>query len=306
LESLSPPGGIAISRAVRDQVRSKLPFIFRDQGEHQVKNIAQPMKVYAVDAKDIAELSMSERPGRGGTGSGRMTAPALGALAAVLLLLFGGGAWWFEQAGREPQATSVALPSASVPPRTGVAGNPGQAAPRLSIVVLPFSNLSGSPDQDYFADGLTEDLTTDLSLIAGSFVIARNTAFTYKGRPVDVREVGRDLGVRYVLEGSVRRVGDKARVNAQLIDAETGGHLWAERFETSLGACPSCKTESRAATHDPLISSLPISRAAARSGTVPTIPPQSISRCVAWPFPTGHARARTWKWQSACSSRRSK
>jgi TolB-like protein/tetratricopeptide (TPR) repeat protein len=98
-------------------------------------------------------------------------------------------------------------------------------------VVLPFANLSGDPNQEYFADGLTEDLTTDLSRIDGSFVIARNTAFTYKNKPVDVRQVGRDLGVRYVLEGSVRRSNDMVRVNAQLIDAETGVHLWADRFD---------------------------------------------------------------------------
>jgi TolB-like protein/Tfp pilus assembly protein PilF len=104
--------------------------------------------------------------------------------------------------------------------------------PRLSIAVLPFSNLSNDPEQEYFADGITDDLTTDLSRIAGSFVIACSTAFTYKGKSVDVKQVGRELGVRYVLEGSVRRSGSQVRMNTQLIDAETGGHLWAERFET--------------------------------------------------------------------------
>jgi adenylate cyclase len=104
--------------------------------------------------------------------------------------------------------------------------------PRLSIVVLPFTNLSNDPEQEYFADGITDDLTTDLSRIAGSFVIACSTAFTYKGKSVDVKQVVRELGVRYVLEGSVRRSGDRVRLNVQLIDAETGGHLWAERFET--------------------------------------------------------------------------
>jgi TolB-like protein len=113
---------------------------------------------------------------------------------------------------------------------------PGQPAdraeaPRLSIVVLPFGNLSGDPSQDYFADGITEDLTSDLSRIAGSFVISRNTAFTFKGKAVDVRQVGRELGVRYVLEGSVRRMGSTVRVNAQLIDAGTGAHLWAEQMD---------------------------------------------------------------------------
>jgi TolB-like protein len=107
----------------------------------------------------------------------------------------------------------------------------GTEAPRLSIVVLPFSNLSGDPRQDYFADGITEDLTTDLSRLAGSFVISRNTAFTFKGKAVDARHIGRELGVRYVLEGSVRRMSGTVRVNAQLIDAGTGAHLWAEQMD---------------------------------------------------------------------------
>ena len=104
-------------------------------------------------------------------------------------------------------------------------------APRLSIIVLPFENLSGDKEQDYFADGLTDDLTTDLSHLPDSFVIARNTAFTYKGKPVDVKQLGRELGVRYVLEGSVRPVGKSIAVNAQLISTETGAHVWADRFE---------------------------------------------------------------------------
>jgi adenylate cyclase len=111
-------------------------------------------------------------------------------------------------------------------------GSPASIAPRLSIVVLPFENLSHDPDQDYFADGITEDLTTDLSRISGSFVIARNTAFTYKGIAVDAKQLGRDLRVHYVLEGSVRRLGDQVQVNVQLIDAESGAHVWADRFET--------------------------------------------------------------------------
>src|SRR5436190_5411355 len=104
-------------------------------------------------------------------------------------------------------------------------------APRLSIVVLPFNNLSDDREQQYFADAITEDLTTDLSRIEGSFVISRNSAFTYKDKPVNAKQIGRELGVRYVLEGSVRRSGNQVRVNAQLIDAETDAHLWAERFD---------------------------------------------------------------------------
>jgi TolB-like protein len=105
-------------------------------------------------------------------------------------------------------------------------------APRLSIVVLPFTNLSDDPQQEYFADGITDDLTTDLSRISGSFVIARNTAFTYKGQSMDVKQIGYELGVRYVLEGSVRRAGEWVRMNVQLTDAESGAHLWADRFDT--------------------------------------------------------------------------
>jgi TolB-like protein/Tfp pilus assembly protein PilF len=108
-----------------------------------------------------------------------------------------------------------------------------KSAPRLSIVVLPFNNLSNDPDQDYFADGATDDLTTDLSRISGSFVIARTTAFTYKGKPIDAKQIGRELGVRYVLEGSVRRTGDQVQMNVQLIDAETGAHVWADRSDTN-------------------------------------------------------------------------
>jgi adenylate cyclase len=108
-------------------------------------------------------------------------------------------------------------------------------APRLSIVVLPFANLGNDPEQQYFADGVTEDLTTDLSRLAGMFVISRNTAFTYRNKPVDAKQIGHELGVRYVLEGSVRRSGNQLRVNTQLIDAETDPHLWAERFDRDMG-----------------------------------------------------------------------
>jgi len=113
----------------------------------------------------------------------------------------------------------------------------------LSIVVLPFANLSNNPEQEYFADGITDDLTTELSRISGSFVIARNTAFTYKGKSVDARQIGSDLGVRYVLEGSVRRASDQVRVNVQLIDAETGAHLWADRFEADRANLPAAQDE---------------------------------------------------------------
>lgn len=141
------------------------------------------------------------------------------ALAVAALILVGAVLWWAR-----PASPPAPTPEAASVPRP-------LSAPRLSIVVLPFANLSQDPDQQHFADGLTDDLTTDLSRLAGMFVIARNTAFTYKDKSIDAKQIGRDLGVRYVLEGSVRRLGDQVRVNAQLVDADSGAHLWAERFD---------------------------------------------------------------------------
>jgi adenylate cyclase len=130
-------------------------------------------------------------------------------------------------------------PQAS-PPQTGTRSGAALisqplVAPRLSILVLPFTNLSNDPDQQYFADGITEDLTTDLSRISGMFVISRNTAFAYRNKSIDTKQIGRELGVRYVLEGSVQRSGSRLRVTAQLIDAETDSHLWTERFDRDMG-----------------------------------------------------------------------
>ena len=175
LEALSEPGGICISRMVRDQIRDKLPYAFEDLGEQSVKNIARPVRVYALRPEAVAEPP----------------APSV------------------------PAAPPVAQPA---------------VAPRLSIVVLPFANLSNDPEQQYFADGITEDLTTDLSCIPDMLVISRNTAFTYQGKRVETKQIGRELAVRYVLEGSVRRSEQQVRINAQLIDAERDTHVWAERF----------------------------------------------------------------------------
>jgi len=179
LEGLAAPGGICVSGTVRDHIGDRLPYAFEDMGDQSVKNIARPVRVYAL------------RP-EGTAGSPR---------------------------GSVPSSTSISP----------------IAAPRLSIVVLPFTNLSDDREQQYFADGITEDLTTDLSRIAAMFVISRNTAFTYRNKPVDTKQIGRELGVRYVLEGSVRRSGNQIRVNAQLIDATTDTHLWAERFDRDMG-----------------------------------------------------------------------
>jgi TolB-like protein/class 3 adenylate cyclase/Flp pilus assembly protein TadD len=231
LEGLSPPGGLCVSAKVYEEVRDKLPYPFTDEGEQQVKNVSRPVRAYMLSATQIAEGEVSSAPISNDnlrTDPRARHSRKIIAAVVALLLTGGTGVWlWHDRHPIEQQpvaraAKAVGAPQAALPP---------SAAPRLSMVVLPFSNLSNDPEQDYFADGLTEDLTTDLALIPGSFVIARNTAFTYKGKPVDVKQVGKELGVRYVLEGSVRRTGDHVRINAQLIETESGSHIWADRFD---------------------------------------------------------------------------
>jgi len=226
LEALAEPAGICISRVVRDQIRDKLPYIFEDMGEQQVKNIARPVRAYALSAQAVVATAPSPTPAAS-TRSGLARRPVIAAsmVAAAFAIAIAG--WWVWS--RLPTASMQPPPEAGAPTTSARSAT---TAPRLSIIVLPFENLSRDPDQDYFADGITEDLTTDLSRISGSFVIARNTAFTYKGKSVDVKQLGRDLGVHYVLEGSVRRLGDQVQVNVQLIDTESGAHVWADRFET--------------------------------------------------------------------------
>jgi TolB-like protein/Tfp pilus assembly protein PilF len=158
----------------------------------------------------------------------RFSRAPLGAGIAALLIILAGGAWWLLEANRLAAVATKSQSPAASNATTAV------AARHLSLVVLPFANLSNDPAQDYFADGITESLTTDLSRLSGAFVIARNTAFTFKGKNVDAREIGKELGVRYVLEGSVQRDAGRMRVNVQLIDAETGNHLWADRFDKPL------------------------------------------------------------------------
>ena len=175
LEGIAEPGGICISSSAYDQVLGKVAVEFADMGEQSLKNIARPVRAYAM-------VSKRHDPG---IQSGATTSPV--------------------------------------------------SPPRLSIVVLPFTNLSGDPTQEYFVDGVTESLTTDLSRIRGSFVIGRHTAFNYKGKAIDLKQVGRELNVRYVLEGSVQRSSNQLRVNVQLVDTETGAHLWADRFDKPVG-----------------------------------------------------------------------
>ena len=175
LEGVCEPGAICLSEDAYRQVKGRLDLAVTDLGKTQLKNIAEPIRVYSLDVGAPEEAKPAPAP----------------------------------------------APEKSAPPR-------------LSIVVLPFANIGGGAEQEHFVDGVTESLTTDLSRIRGAIVIARNTAFTYKGKPLDVKTIGRELNVRYVLEGSVQRGGNRMRVNVQLIDAETGNHLWAERFDKPL------------------------------------------------------------------------
>jgi TolB-like protein/class 3 adenylate cyclase/Tfp pilus assembly protein PilF len=236
LEGLAAPGGICVSGTVRDHIGNRLPYAFEDIGEQSVKNIARPVRVFVLRPDRLAAVpvrGLPRRPSR----RGRVVAGALAAAAIVIVWI----AWWFwpattflSRAGKPPdQATASATPMPAAPAAPSILHPP--VAPRLSIVVLPFANLSSDPEQQYFADGITEDLTTDLSRIPDMFVISRNTAFTYRNKPVDTKQIGRELGVHYALEGSVQRSSSRVRVTAQLIDAETDSHLWTERFDRDTG-----------------------------------------------------------------------
>jgi adenylate cyclase len=233
LEALAEPGGICISRVVRDQIRDKFPYPFEDMGDQSVKNIARPLRVYALRPEAIAGLAATSVPVVTPPRRRTTLAAVTGAFAAALVIAV--VAWWVWPTPRPASLSPVAAGSASENVATRAAVSQVAVAPRLSIVVLPFANLSNDPGQQYFADGITEDLTTDLSRIAHMFVISRNTAFTYQNKPLNAKQIGRELGVRYVLEGSVQRSGNQVRVSAQLINAETDAHLWAERFDRNVG-----------------------------------------------------------------------
>ena len=219
LETLCEPGGLCISRMANDQIRDKLALSFADLGEQTVKNIARAVGVFGLAAKDIAALPELEIPRSPETVTPAVeTAPpsrrknVLFATAALVIVLIAAGAWFVRQHGQNLDG-NVAAPG------------------RHSIVVLPFANLSGDPEQAYVADGLTTTVTTDLSRAAGLFVIAATTANTFKGKQINVQQVGKDLGVRYALQGNVQRGGEKIRINAQLADTASGGQLWAETFD---------------------------------------------------------------------------
>ena len=216
LEGLAAPGEVCISRAARDQIRDKLDYGLEDWGDVEVKNIPRPVRVFRVlTAATDAGKNVNRAASQSSAWRPVLVGGAIFAVVAVA-----GAAWWtpWNQPAVSPQSTPA----------------PVLASDKPSIAVLPFQNMSNDTDQDYFADGIAEDVITDLSKIDGVFVIARNSSFQYRGGALDLADVGRKLGVRYILEGSVRRAGDQVRINAQLIDTSTGGHVWAERFDGSM------------------------------------------------------------------------
>ena len=194
LEGLAEPGGICVSRVVRDEIRDKLDVAFDDLGEQQVKNIARPVHAFRISPDTLTRL-----------------APAVPALGTLSRIAGEGG----------PSAKRLVGEGLKLPEKP-------------SLVVLPFQNMSGDPEQEYFADGMVEEITTAIARLPWLFVIARNSAFTYKGKPVDVKQVAQELGVRYVLEGSVRKAGNRVRITGQLIDTATSAHIWADRFDGAL------------------------------------------------------------------------
>jgi adenylate cyclase len=211
LEGLAEPGGICVSRTVYNQVKGKVDFGFAPAGEHRIKNISEPVSVYRA-VLDGARWRPTHR-------STSWPRGMIAATAAVVAIIAGGALWSFYPRSDPP--AELAAENAA----------PLKLPAKPSIAVLPFANLNDDPEEDLFIDGLTNDIITDLSKFSTLFVIAANSTFRYKDQAVDVKDVARDLGVRYVLEGSVQRSGDTLRINAQLIDATTGAHVWAERYD---------------------------------------------------------------------------
>ena len=217
IEGLAEPGGVCVSRNAYDHIKDKLKFGYEYLGDHEVKNIKDPVRVYKVliDPEDAGKL-LGEKPGT--AKKKRLLVVAVVAAIVVTSII-----WYFIQSANKPEIEPASIEKMAY-----------DLPEKPSIAVLPFVNMSGDPEQEYFSDGMTEDLITDLSKISDLFVIGRNSTFTYKGKPIKIRQVAEELGVRYVLEGSVRKIENTVRINAQLIDATTGGHLWSERFDEEM------------------------------------------------------------------------
>jgi adenylate cyclase len=219
LEALADPGGICISKTAFDHIESKLPLGYQFLGEQTVKNIAKPVGAYKVLMEP--RVLPSEEKEKSKPVSFWQRKPILAGAVAVLVIVIAVAIWNFYLRAPKIEPASkekMAFPLPDVP----------------SIAVLPFVNMSEDPKQEFLCDAMTEEIITSLSKVPRLFVIARNSTFTYKGKPVKVKQISEELGVQYVLEGSVQRSGDRVRITAQLIDALTGNHLWAERYERDL------------------------------------------------------------------------
>jgi TolB-like protein len=216
VEQIADSGGVCITAAIHESLSKRMPFDLESLGEQELKGFDHPVHVYRIELRPGDSVPSPESQGDHKASSGQWKQS--GIIAAVLLIIATASFYWVKP----PNSVDEFVPAKQV-----VAPLPDKP----SIAVLPFTNMSTDAEQEYFADGMTEDLITDLSKVSGLFVISRNSVFTYKGQAVKIPEVARELGVRYVMEGSVRRAGNQVRVNAQLIDATTGGHIWAERYD---------------------------------------------------------------------------
>ncbi|UCB50377.1 MAG: adenylate/guanylate cyclase domain-containing protein [Deltaproteobacteria bacterium] len=227
LEGLAEAGGICISGSAHEQIKNKLALGYNYIGEHRVKNIAEPLKVYRVPAGPKAVSPKDDKNKKT-----KLKKWQWAALCIIVPLVLVSGAvviWNFYFRAPPMELASKEKMASQLPEKP-----PMKLPDKPSIAVLPFVNMSEDTKQEYFSDGITEDIITDLSKVSGVFVIARNASFSYKGKQVNAQDVAKDLGVRYVLEGSVRRSGNRLRITAQLIDAKTGDHLWAERYDREL------------------------------------------------------------------------
>ena len=217
LESLAEPGSICISGSVHDSIQTRLELAYAELGEQSVKNIRHPVRAYRIILNSEATAQVKRTPVSQHT---NRRAKRIAFAALLVLVITGVVSWQLFWRSTSLPVKVLSDQSASLP----LSDNP-------SVAVLPFENMSGDAEQEYFSDGITDTLITDLSQLRNLVVIARNSTFTYKGRAVDVRQVGHELGVRYILEGSVQRASGQVRINAQLVDAGTGEHLWATRFD---------------------------------------------------------------------------
>jgi adenylate cyclase len=254
LETLAEPGGICISGATHDAIGNKLPLLYDDLGEHTVKNIDKPVRAYRVnftgEKSPIKQVSA--------TSSKSTTRKSIAWIAALVAIVAAIGLWQFG-------TKRVVLPSTTHATDAVFAMPTG-----LPIAVLPFTNMSGDPKEDYFSDGLTEDIITELARFKDLYVLARNTTFQYKGKAIDVPEVGKKLGVKYVLEGSVRRAGDQVRIAAQLIDVGNGAHIWAEKYDRPM--------TDIFKTHDEIASKIVAAIAAGNGGALNIAEQRAVAR----------------------------